>query len=140
MAVLIQKWQAADGSEWNTLQAAEGRERLLSEINIAMSILRIVKVERGKFYQHDLPLVRLARRRLVEIIKRERLQHWPEHQARDADEFHPNGGLGRILDDPGDPLASAWGRFGSIDFETGRQYDQPYTAMHPEEMAKAEPQ
>jgi len=59
---------------------------------------------------------------------------WPRFLEVSPAEAHPmRGPAGRILDDIGGPIADAWLSLMRFDFDTGREYDQPYYAIHPGE-------
>lgn len=129
----IHKFKSTDGSEWPDYDSAAQRDTLCLEVDFAMNLLPKVDVDGPRFFQHDKANALEAKRRLFKLACREHLSGYPKLLAADPDQVHPYSSVGRILDDCGGPIADAWARLMRINFENGREYEQPYFAMNPNE-------
>lgn len=126
----LTKYQANDGSEWDTAEEAQKRDELHAKVEAAMAPLGDVPeaVEKGKgWLQHDMETVNVAKDRILDICREEGFnKHFPafNNPGRDC---HPLSIIGRVLNDNGGPLDRAWSRFARID-EQGREHQQCYFA------------
>lgn len=127
-------YRAEDGTLFGSPGEAIDHEALLSQIEIAMKSLGPrPQLADGCWKQHDGFACRLARRMIVRIYATRN----PEYEQRwklieSTEDIDPRTHvIGRILD--GGPLAQAWQRLSCIDWETYREYDQPYYASNPGE-------
>lgn len=130
----ITKYLADDGTEHATADACRGWENAKRSATEAMSPLGTrLEFCNGDFIQHDIAAVNAARSKLLRCM---RTYHpsWPWYKWGDDDsKYHPMGILGRYIDDGGSPFGKAWRRLMCISFATGREYDQPYFAIHEDE-------
>lgn len=126
----VTRYQCSDGSEWAKIGNAQDREALCERVKAAM--LPLGEVPQGVldgqgWLQHDLETVNQVKDRILDICREEKLhEHYKAftHPGRD---IHPVSIVGRILDDGGGPLSTAWNRFCRIDPQ-GREHQQPYYA------------
>lgn len=128
-------YEASDGSRFDSQSAAEAHEQLVSRVAHAMESLGPrPKLGNGRWKQHDGFACRLARRRVVMLYAAQNpddAERW--RLLEQVENIDPRTHvIGRMLDGDG-PLARAWYRLSCINWETFREYDQPYYAMHPEE-------
>lgn len=124
------KYQANDGSEWNTAEQAETRDKLHIQVEAIMAPLgqvpEAVRDGRG-WLQHELETVLTAKDGILELCRSFGYDiNYPVFK-NPGRECHALGIIGRILSDDGGPLGRAWSRFGRID-EQGREHQQPYYA------------
>lgn len=126
----IIKYQATDGSEWNSPDDARSRDALCEKVNVAMKPLGRTPraVEDGKgWLQHDLETVLKVKDAIIEICREQGMAKSFPVFSNPGRKIHPMSVVGRILDDHGGPLNEAWNRFCRID-EQGREHQQPYYA------------
>lgn len=133
MITTVIRHRCSDGTEWVAVGPAQHREDLIAEVAEAMSLIPNPKVGTKQYYQHDKQKLWECRRKIFELAKREHLQSWPEMMPLSGDTIHPMSGVSRILSDCEGPVAKAWNRFGSIDFDNARQFDQCYRVSHQDE-------
>lgn len=94
-------------------------------------------LEWRQYRQHPVVAVDLVKHALVALAEREspairEVMEKARAQGLTNIDAHPFSIIGRILDDMGGPLNAAWGRLMCID-EQGREWPQPYFALHPED-------
>jgi hypothetical protein len=132
-------YQASDGQRFDSEQKCREYEALVGIIVGVMSTLRPASgLQSGEFVQQDRAQCLTVKRRLVEVA---RTMYDPKSYpvfAHDADEIHPMSGAGRILTD-GAPecLSRAWCRLMRINWDSYREYDQPFFAMNPDKAEEA---
>jgi hypothetical protein len=134
----IQKYIANDGAEFYN----EGKcLKYEAELRLVLAItdrLSSVNINHGEWYQHDRNTLREVKRSLFEIVVSKHGESFPEWKKWDAEDVHPCSVVGRVLDDSGrSPVAKAWCRLQRINFDNGREYDQPYYANNPHKAIKA---
>jgi len=127
----ITKYRAEDGSEWTTATEAGARDRLCGEVADAMGplIARPTDCDYGNgdgFVQQDRTVALAAKQRLLDLAAR--ISSYGVFKLP-AEQVHPMGVAGRILDDMGGPISRAWWRFQCMDAEW-REWGQPYFAIH----------
>lgn len=127
----ITEYVAKDGKRFRSGHAAEKHEEELDAVSLV--ILPRGSPPSGKYIQHNPITLRQAKRDLFALILAKHGQQFPEWRKFDADEVHPRSIVGRVLDDSDGPLTDAWNGLSVYDFETGREYEQPYFVDHPEE-------
>lgn len=125
-------YEAEDGSRFESKKACEEYEGELRKYQKAMLPLEPRPELSGEqYFQHDREICLKAKRDVIALAKntvKDKIWDNP------PDEIHPMSFAGRLIDDCGHAaLRHAWGRFCSIDFSTGREYQQPYFTLHPEE-------
>jgi len=110
----IHKYKATDGSEWKSASEAIHRDRLHAACLEAMLPLGDVpeQVKKGKgWVQHDLEVVKQCKDQIIELCREEGFdKSWDTFKNRGRD-IHLLSIVGRILDDHGGPLNTAWIRF-----------------------------
>lgn len=124
----ITKYRAGDGSEWDTADDAEKRDRLNSEVASIEAMLGAGINSPDRRRQHNASVLSGAKQMTVLLCRRE----FPDQSVfqHEPSEIHPMSFAGRFLDDNGGPLRRVWWRFQCID-EEGREYEQPYYAINP---------
>ena len=126
----VTKYQTTDGREWKSRDEAKKHEDLCLQVEEAMKPLGDIpeEVSRGKgWIQHDLETVWQAREDILVICREQGYaEHYPAFNTPGR-EAHPLSVIGRVLNDNGGPLNSAWNRFMCIDPQ-GREHQQPYFA------------
>ncbi|HSE45000.1 MAG TPA: hypothetical protein VLA89_06695 [Gemmatimonadales bacterium] len=132
---------ADDGAECTSKSSARARNRLLKEIDAAMSPLGPPVKDRacrfangGGYRQHAIADVMKAKRAFIKIAKREVPDKIWNHPA---EKIHPLSWAGRLLDDCSPTLYQAWCRFGCID-NKGREWGQAYYALNPDKGQQTE--
>lgn len=125
---------ARDGKRFSVKELCENHEREMDMIEPIMS--RIPKTPLLKFeqyVQHDVEKLKQIKRDLFLVICKVYSEFYPEWKEIDPDKVNIEV-VGRILDDDSDCLAGvAWSELRRFDFKTGREYQQPYYALHPKE-------
>lgn len=129
----IVQYKSADGRIFDTQDRCIAHECLVNEINTIMSVLPERKdLASNEYMQLDKVSCNRARRHLVEVAKR----FYPPSEykvfANDPDEIHPMSVAGRIICDSQGPLSSAWGRLMCINWDSYREYNQPFYALNEE--------
>lgn len=128
----ITLYQAVDGSNWPTPREALQRDALCSHVDEAMKLLRPRPSDVGfsngdSFVQQEEGPWLAAKQRIVDLAY---AVTGDAVFTNIAEDIHPRGLAGRILDDTGGPLAKAWWRFSCIDSQH-REWGQPYFVNHP---------
>ncbi len=125
----IAKYQADDGSEWNSQQQAEVRDVLYAKVKAAMAPLGEVPEavwDAKGWLQHDLETVNKAKDDILDICRAEGFAE-RFNCFKDGRKLHSLSVIGRILSDNDGPLCDAWMRFCRIDLQ-GREHQQTYHA------------
>ncbi len=119
-----------DGAEIESEELAVKRDKLCEKVHKAMLPLGDVPkgVSNGKgWLQHDLEKVNQAKDDILEICREDGLGKSFEVFNNPGRKCHALSIIGRILDDTGGPIATAWNRFCRID-EKGMEHQQPFYA------------
>ena len=126
----IIKYKSNDGIEWDNQSDAEKRDALCMKVDAVMLPLGKVPegVTAGKgWLQHDLETINQAKDAILEICREQGYdKSYPSFKERGRN-CHPLSFIGRVLDDNGGPLNTAWSRFARIDVQ-GREHQQCYYA------------
>jgi hypothetical protein len=133
----VTEYVACDGERFRDRAMCEKHEAMVLRINPIMDRLPKTHLEVGTYLQHDREVLRQVKRNLFAIAMEEFGDRYPKWKAFDADTVHPLSIVGRVLDDSGGPMNSAWARLACFDFDSGREYDQPYYVTHPGEAKEA---
>jgi hypothetical protein len=138
----ITRYQADDGSIWETPEEATARDRLLAAIPEATAPLGPApddeRMGDGAGYRRHAPSdVLEVRRRLIALAREE----FPDFAASNPEWFDPDehpawSFLGRVLGDGVSPLFAAWRRLMCTD-DAGREWIQPYYVSRPNPQAVA---
>jgi hypothetical protein len=133
----IRKYQAEDGSEFNSEADCIAYEALCAEIDEVMATLPPRPNDDGcgfsnghGYLQHDRVQFIRARTALLHIANRLMPHKWFEQAL--ADETIHASWAGRLISEMSRPLDRAWSRFMCID-DRLREWGQPYYAAHPED-------
>jgi hypothetical protein len=130
MARAITKYVASDGSEWSHSDHAEERDQLCATVSEIMAPLgERPKLDEEHYHQHD-PEVVIACRVAILKVCRKLYPTFKVFYHEPLSEVHPRSVVGRLLDDCGGPLNTAWGRFMCTD-DQGREWQQPYYVANP---------
>lgn len=130
----IIKYKAIDGREFDFEEECEKHERLLVQIERAIKPLGSPPKEDGcsfanggGYLQHDLPTVEAVKLALIDLAA------VPEN-VKEGVRTRPasHSIIGRYLDDGDSPVRKGWYRLMCID-EQGREWGQPFYALHPEQ-------
>ena len=123
-----------DGTEFRERTACEAYEtqhRCVAEV-----MARIPKTElpNGYYTEHDPAILQEIKDDLWQLVLRYYGESYPEWRTWDVDKVNPlTSVVGRVLCDGHGPLTRAWYRLRCFDIRLGREYDQPYFALHPSE-------
>lgn len=136
---IITFWVASDGSRHKTEEACLAREQLLRDIEAAMQPMGTrTNLDSHMFIQHTKETLFQVRRNLLKLIRP--LCDWESLKNCPDDDVHPSGGVGRFLDDVGGPLSYAWWRLRCSNFDSGREYEQPFFALNEHEFTPKAPE
>lgn len=135
----ITKWQANDGSEWDSPECATKRDTLIAEVAAVMDPMGQRVTDHGGHKQHTGSVVETVRDGLYAIANRDGILKWwindqkSKFSKTDADliRCHPSW-FCRMLDGGHAPLERAYGRLCCID-KMYREWDQPYFANKADE-------
>lgn len=139
----ITKYEAIDGSQWDTEAEAIDRDRMVEDVNRIMAPLGERPTAHGKFVQRDADTILVIKAALFEIADREGvLKWWLDGQRKDHGrtnlqlirDTHPSW-FGRMLDGGHEPLSNAYHRLCCID-KRHRESDQPYFANESDKEAR----
>lgn len=126
----ITKWRTEDGKVFDTPEEAQAHETLVGRVKEITAALgeRNRSILNGQGYvQHDPKIVRKVRKSFYQLALEQQ-----GFDKAEADEHIPNEYLiGRYLNDSNSYLYDVWCRLQCID-TLGREFDQPYYALHPE--------
>lgn len=132
---VVTKYRANDGTEWDTPEAAQKRDALCAEIDEVMNPLPMPPRSSGERIAVDRDAAHRAKERIVALCRRE-FPNTPVF-TYDAKSIHPFSVAGRILDDTGGPLRTAWQWF--MCYDAGYLYEQPYFALNPDKWEPKRP-
>lgn len=139
----ITQYRAIDGSIWNDEATAIGRDELVTCVDAVMLPLGPKWVEKecdhangGGYIQHNPNTVADVHSELLRLARKssKRFDEWVTKQVTKYDVNPADIGpdwCGRMLDSDG-PLSSGFYRLMCID-KKGREWGQPYYALHPNE-------
>lgn len=136
----ITKYQAIDGSEWNSPEKAEARDRLVDSVNKIMAMLKPTpeKLNWDGYVQQNAATIAGVKERLYSLANVEGVLKWwidsqkQGHGKTDYDLIHlchPSW-FCRMLDGDHGPLDRAYHRLCCIDV-SGREWNQPFCANNP---------
>jgi hypothetical protein len=133
---IVATYIANDGSRFDSEEACQEHEALVDKISKIMSPLgKKREVGTYEYIQHDLEVCFQVKDALYDLAKRtlnpKNDSSYPvlNHETSNR-EVYPLSIMGRILDDSNYALGCANNRLMSIDWETGREYQQPYFAIN----------
>lgn len=129
--VTVTEYVSSDGRSFKDKEACLAHE---AEYDIVQPLIKMLgpKNPRGATYvQHDVETLKEVKRRAWAAITDKFGASWPDWKNTPAEDVHPTGIVGRVLDDYHGPLANLWATFCRFDFETGREYEQCFFAMNP---------
>ena len=133
----IKQYTSIDGHKFLDRNACQRYENELEQIQPILNELnRCDNIKANEYIQHDINDLLLIKRKiftLVQHLYKDSFPHWLEWNG---DDVHPMSIVGRVLDDNGGPIAKAWRQLSNYNFDLGREYQQPYFALHPEEATK----
>lgn len=129
----VTEYVASDGARFRDPQQCESYERELSMVQPIMNRLPKGDLNAGQYRQHDKEFLLQIKRDLWALVLTRYGKDFPEWLGHDADSIHPLSGVGRVMSDIGGPIAEAWGWLAYFNFDLGREYQQPYYALHPDE-------
>jgi hypothetical protein len=139
MAIAVTRFKTADGTEFANESDAIEHEALSLRCERALesTIGKRRKIDCKHYVQHDIKIALQAKRLMLEIICEKHGDAYPVLKT-DADQVHPRSFVGRLADDIGGPIGKAWGRLCCIDFDNGREYEQPFFALNPDKAPTVE--
>jgi hypothetical protein len=129
----IKMFESWDGEVFGTAEACLEHERLLEQVRDAMDGLCPGDPKGATYVQHDRETLLRVKRRLWAIVVGKFGDSYPAWKTWKADDVHPCSVVGRVLYGCGGPLANGWSSLARVDFDPGREYEQPYFAAHPNE-------
>jgi hypothetical protein len=128
---------ADDGTQFSDQATCAAHEALLARLKPIMARLPQSRPRGATYVQHDAETLRQVKRDLFGLVLERLGGSYPQWRDVNPDEVHPMSIVGRVLDDCGGPLAKAWSTLARYDFDTGREYEQPYFVAHPQEAVQA---
>ncbi len=131
----IESYEAIDGTKFfnrGQCERYESELRLVSEIKIPNS-----KLWHGTYKQHDRQSLLAIKRAVFALVLQKFGDSYPEWRKWDADDVHQMSIVGRVVSEGSGPITNAWNQLGRFNFDLGREYDQPYFALHPDEATPA---
>ncbi len=136
----ITKYEANDGSQWNTADKAIERDSLLIVLDEASRLLKphpsdcnfegYIQQNRESVLDYKRILMRIAKKYAYGTIGKEGEERciWD----MDPKEVHPLSIAGRFIDDSNcQPLNSAWRRLCCMD-DKFREFNQPFYVINPD--------
>lgn len=136
----ISKYEACDGTEFDTEKECIAYEELMASVDSIMSKLPAKPNDDGSrfsngegYIQHDKTILRQVKIQLLELMKKIVDHKWIQDTIEDEN-VHPSY-VGRLIGEYGGPLNSAWYRFQCIDKQY-REWGQPFFASNPEKASK----
>lgn len=136
-------YRTTDGSEYRSIEKADAYESRVERLAPIMARLPQLPENDGcqfvnghGYIQHDYETARAVMNDVLNLIE-ELFEHkWIDQtRAKGPREAHPSW-VGRLISDYDDKaLNRAWNRFMCIDWNTMREYGQPYYAAHPDKAA-----
>lgn len=130
----VTRYEAHDGSQFKTASEAKAHEQLIAAVAELSKLLRPVPDDadfaNGHGYvQQDEKQVQAYKRGLLLLAK----GYGPRFAegAKTPDDVNPCGVVGRILDDVGGPINTAWRRLMNMDIHY-REWGQGYFALNPD--------
>lgn len=132
----ITKYEAVDGTEFDTENECATYEKLMEKVNSIMAELPNKPNDDGchfsnggGYIQHDKTVLQNVKTKLLIEIKKHIDHKWVDETMKD-ETVHPSY-VDRLLDDYHiQPLRNAWGRILCID-NKAREWGQPYFAYNP---------
>ena len=134
---VIEAYKTTDGSRFFDRQFAERHDEEYHLVKPVADLLPKTDLKHGTYKQHDSANLRAIKRKVWELVLAKHKDSYPRWADWDADEVHPCSVVSRVLDGDG-PLCQLWNRLSRFNFELGREYDQPYFALHPSEAKEEE--
>jgi hypothetical protein len=129
----VTAYVANDGARFKTQEQCVEYETELHKVEPIISQLPRSNPPHGMYVQHDAEPLRRIRRLLWTLVLEKLGDEYPNWKLHVADDLAPFSVVDRVLDDYTGPLARAWKMLRFFDFATGREYDQPYFVLHPNE-------
>lgn len=121
-------FEALDGSRFDVESDCAAYEVLCGKVEQIMEPLKQIDIVGRQFYQHHPGIVRLVANSFTKLAVEATIP------SRGSESWHPQGLVQRFIGDSSKTvLRKASYRIDCIDLETGREYEQPYFRLHPEE-------
>lgn len=124
---------AVDGTEFAYESDCKKYEEAYFEIKPIMDRIPNSNLGSGQYKQYDTSFLLQIKRDLWKLVIKQFGDSYPVWKTWNADDVHPMSIVGRILDDNGGLISRCWRKLENFNFELGREYQQPYFALHPEE-------
>ena len=125
-------YEALDGARFDDPEQCEAWDRELAEVAAVMRGLPERKIGHHQWFQHNAISAERVRSDIWDMVCEKYKKHYPDWKKTPAHELGMFSIVGRVLCDSGCPLNRAWYRLSCIDWDTHREYNQPYMAMHPD--------
>ncbi|MCK9279314.1 MAG: hypothetical protein M0P71_01730 [Melioribacteraceae bacterium] len=132
---IITKYQAIDGSEWNTEEECNTREKMIEQVDNAMSLLKPIPKELNweGYVQQSAEVVKECKRKLFNIVNQkdilgEAIKWQIKKYDTKFEEVYSSWFCG-MLDENNAPLYNAYNRLCNIDKEN-KEWNQPYYATN----------
>jgi hypothetical protein len=126
-------YRASDGKDFFHKADCEHYEKILADLAPILKIMPPCNLNCGKYRNVDKTLLQQIRYKLWMVVLKYYGESYPEWKTWNVNTINPFSIVGRVLDDCGGPINTAWHRLMCYDFDKGRQYDQPYYVNHPNE-------
>lgn len=133
MAKSVVVFEAADGTRFATEQECLDYEHRAQLLDLHLGLMEDAPnvIPQDRYFQHDRENVEKA---WCGVLFETFAELGGKALLPVAKIVEPSGYVGRVVDECGSPaLKRAWHRFARINFETFREYGQPYYVAHAEE-------
>lgn len=131
MVTVTAYFKAKDGTEFKNEEDAINHEKLLDKIdNIFFRLGKPQSLKSTEYIQHDLSVCLDVKEEFYDFVKKEYGKYDYPSMKYPSRDIHPLSFIGRLLDDIGGPCRLANHRLCCINWDTGREFQQPYFAMN----------
>jgi hypothetical protein len=136
----VTKFQAKDGAVFDSESQCRAHEEFciaIEEATLPLGKYRFLDAE--EYRQHTEEACLQAKRNLLAIVRKLYTVERLPVLVNPDDSIHPRSAVGRVLDDRGGPLYTAWSRLMNIAWDTFREFQQPYFTTHQGEVPNLVP-
>jgi len=129
-------YEARDGKRFWDRTRCEQYEEELTLVEPIMARLPVRNIGDEEYWQHDKEELLSVKRDLWALVVMRFGESYPSWRNFSADQVYPDSIVGRVLDDFGGPIATAWNRLRRFNFDLCREYEQLYYAINPSKATK----
>lgn len=137
----VTRFMTDDGTVFDDEDACREYERDAADCDLAMMLLgRDRSLSSTQYVQHSRDVCLEAKRALLAVARRRLSPDTHPVLRCDDDAIHPMSFVARLIDDSGVRcLQRAWWRLCRINWDSYREYEQPYFATHEHEATTCVP-